>query len=345
MKGTVTLRFRGPGKKTPELPTIEGYHLIEPWRNTNSGNARWSFASKDGKDYFIKEFLSPVFPEKGVLSPAMEEAKRRICFAYFKKKRALYDRILDSATGNLVLIHQFFLCGTKYYITTDKIEQCNITAEKVVDVSEDKKHLLLKILAFSLAKLHDNNVVHADLKPTNVLIKLSETGKIVAKIIDFDGSYIEGEQPGPDEVQGDQIYFAPETCRYVFGEDVKLTTKVDVFACGLLFHLYLAGTLPEIPKGFDYVYEALLDGEDIRISPKVPEAYAKLIKSMLALNPEDRPNMTQVLNALKAMDAASEPPKPLPPEDEQTKATEKPPEKPEDKGKGSLWKKPSRSGF
>lgn len=178
MKGThSTLRIKTPPKKKAELPKIEGYSLLEPWRNTNSGNARWSFAAKDGETYFIKEFLSPVFPEKGVLSNEAAEAKRKICFNYYRKKCELYQKIADSATGNLVLIKDFFLSGTKYYITTEKIRQCNITADKIANVPEEKKLLLLKILAFSLSKLHENGVVHADLKPTNVLIKLSETDR------------------------------------------------------------------------------------------------------------------------------------------------------------------------
>jgi serine/threonine protein kinase len=294
-----TLRYRPPVKKEPPLPKIEEYTLLEPWRNTNSGNARWSFATKNAQTFFIKEFLSPVFPEKGVLSPEAEAAKRKICFNYYRKKNELYKKIEASATGNLVLIKDFFLCGTKYYVTTEKIEQCNLTAEKIVSVPEEKKLLLLKILAFSLSKLHENGVVHADLKPTNVLIKLSETGQVVAKIIDFDGSYLEGDQPKPDDVQGDQIYYAPETCRYVFGEDVKLTTKVDVFACGLLFHLYLTGALPKIKPEYDYMYEALLDDSELTLSPKLSKQYAELIRSMLSREPEDRPTMEQVLEQLK----------------------------------------------
>ena len=343
MKGThSTLRIKTLPNKKAELPKIEGYSLLEPWRNTNSGNARWSFATKDGETYFIKEFLSPVFPEKGVLSNEAAEAKRKICFDYYRKKSELYQKIADSATGNLVLIKDFFLSGTKYYIATEKIRQCNITADKIVNVPEEKKLLLLKIVAFSLSKLHENGVVHADLKPTNILIKLSETGQVVAKIIDFDGSYLVGQQPGPEEVQGDQIYYAPETCRYVFGEDVKLTTKVDVFACGLMFHLYLTGELPKLGPDYAYAYEALLDGDKLELSDRLSEEYAALIGSMLALEPEDRPDMAQVLETLKAignkLSSPLPPPPPPPPPPENPEPKKDPPAR-------SLWHKPNSHGF
>lgn len=297
--------------KKEALPIIADYVLLEPWRNTNSGNARWSFAAKGGKTYFIKEFLSPVFPASDEISKDALAGKRAICYAYYSKKRDIYQRIAQSATGNLVLISDFFLYNTKYYVTTEKIEEMNVSAENIARAPESKKILLLKILTFSLMKLHENGVVHADLKPNNILIKESETGNLVAKIIDFDGSYLEGDQPDSEEVQGDLVYLAPETCRYMFGEDVKLTTKVDVFAAGLLFHLYLTGTLPVFDREYDYVYEALLDGGDVSLSIGLRKGFADLIRSMIAVDPDDRPDMKSVLETLTALESGRTNPKPV----------------------------------
>ena len=187
-------------------------------------------------------------------------------------------------------------------------------------------------------KLHENGVVHADLKPNNILIKESESGdNLIAKIIDFDGSYLVGEQPGSEEIQGDLPYLAPETCRYMFGEDVKLTQKVDVFTTGLLFHLYLTGALPTVDKGFDYVHEALLENGEVHLSPKLREPYLSLVRSMIDIDPEKRPDMKTVLDALNAMDGKKPEPKP-----EAVPAPEPKPE-PAEPGlkKTSLWRKPT----
>ena len=114
------MRSSVPKKPKETLPVIADYALIEPWRNTNSGNARWSFAGKDGKTYFIKEFLSPVFPSPDAISKEALAKKRALCYNYYSNKRRLYQKIEQSATGNLVLISDFFLFGTKYYITTER---------------------------------------------------------------------------------------------------------------------------------------------------------------------------------------------------------------------------------
>lgn len=334
------MRSTVPKKKKETLPVIADYALIEPWRNTNSGNARWSFAQKGGKTYFIKEFLSPAFPSADAISKEALTRKRALCYAFYSKKRRLYQKIEQSATGNLVLISDFFLFGTKYYITTEKIDEAKVSVDSIARAPEAKKRLLLKILTFSLMKLHENEVVHADLKPNNILIKESESGdNLIAKIIDFDGSYLVGEQPDSEEIQGDQTFLAPETCRYMFGEEVKLTQKVDVFAAGLLFHLYLTGGLPAVDKDFDYVHEALLEDGKVYLSPKLREPYAGLVRRMIDVDPEKRPDMKTVLDELNAMDGKKPEPKPVP------KPESKPEPKPEpdDSGlkKTNLWKKPS----
>ena len=324
-------------EKKPALPVIADYVLLEPWRNTNSGNARWSFARKNGRTYFIKEFLTPVFPNTDAISKDVLEKKRAICFSYYSKKRELYQHIANSATGNLVLISDFFLYNTKYYITTEKIEEAKVSAESICNESTEKKHLLLKILAFSLMRLHENGVVHADLKPNNVLIKRSETGNLIAKIIDYDGSYLVGQQPSSEDVQGDLPYLAPETCRYMFGEEVKLTQKVDVFAAGLLFHLYLTGVLPAVDPEYDYVHEALLEGGKVYLSSKLPRKYAELIRGMIASEPENRPDMKTVLEELTKMDDAPKaPPAPVP----KREPVPAPPRTDKPALKGSLFKRP-----
>lgn len=293
--------IRSSFKKRFGLPLIAGYQLTEPWRNTNSGNARWSFARKNGKDYFIKEFLSPSRPADNAMSPEMISAKRKTCDAFYQTKRELYDRIERSANGNIVTVKDFFLFGTKYYITTDRVSISNVEIQTVAAAPEKKKLLLLNTVANSIARLHQNGVVHADLKPNNVLIKVSETGNFIAKLIDFDGSYVVGCQPGSEEVQGDLPYLAPETCRYMFGESVELTQKVDVFAAGLLFHQYYTGELPGFSAEYESAHEALLEGEALVLSDALPQQLRALVGSMLEKDPEERPDMESVLDALQSM--------------------------------------------
>ena len=41
---------------------IKGYELRGELKTTNSGFSKWGFAAKNGREYFIKEFIDPVYP-------------------------------------------------------------------------------------------------------------------------------------------------------------------------------------------------------------------------------------------------------------------------------------------
>ncbi len=41
---------------------IKGYEIKGELKTNNSGFSKWGFATKNGRDYFIKEFIDPVYP-------------------------------------------------------------------------------------------------------------------------------------------------------------------------------------------------------------------------------------------------------------------------------------------
>ena len=80
--------------------------------------------------------------------------------------------------------------------------------------------VLLKTVAHSLKILHDLQIVHSDLKPSNVLIKRTELG-YTTKLIDFDSSYMVGSPPPPEEIVGTMNYYSPELVRYIQGSGCR----------------------------------------------------------------------------------------------------------------------------
>lgn len=42
---------------------INGYRLLEDFTVVGAGLSRWTFAERDGRQYFLKEFLSPTYPD------------------------------------------------------------------------------------------------------------------------------------------------------------------------------------------------------------------------------------------------------------------------------------------
>ena len=58
---------------------INGYDVTE-LKPDNSGYAKWGFGRRNGREFFIKQFLSPVYPaQRGELSDKQVEQKKSIC--------------------------------------------------------------------------------------------------------------------------------------------------------------------------------------------------------------------------------------------------------------------------
>ena len=88
--------------------TINGYTLQGEWITTNSGFSKWGFANKNGREYFIKELVTPVYPiDPAVMTPQQFENRRTYCKEYEQRFKKFYTRINEVSRGNLVRIHEF----------------------------------------------------------------------------------------------------------------------------------------------------------------------------------------------------------------------------------------------
>ena len=94
--------------------------------------------------------------------------------------------------------------------------------------------------------------------------------------------------------------------RSIWGEEIELTCKMDIFALGVLFHQYFTGELP----GFNteestYSGEAVAKGEVLIVSSKLPNDLQVLLGRMLSNDPAERPTAIEVFNALRGIVASS----------------------------------------
>lgn len=280
------------------------YELLAPFQSKNAGFSRWTYAIKDNKQYFIKEFLDPVYPDENSLSLNLRKQRIRDCEDYELKKKHLYEEINIASDGNLVRIEEFFRFDARYYIATERIIGQSIPIQLMHTIPFENRFLLCKTISHSIRKLHQAHIVHADIKNTNILLKMTQTQKLVGKVFDFDASFFENDPPRyEDELVGDSVYLAPEACQFICGDSVKLTCKIDVFALGLLFHQYLTGSMPGFnDTEYDYPFDAVLDGQELRVSAGLPSPLQRMIKGMLEGDPEKRLTMENVYSIFQELD-------------------------------------------
>lgn len=288
---------------------INGYKLTTNWKVVG-GMSEIAFATKGGKEWFIKKFISPKYPTAD--SPGSDKIKaqkQKNCEEFEQRQKKLNNKIGSKCGlgGNLVYAYDFFRSDTCYYKINEKID---VSSVSICDICRlDKKDILviMKSLVHSLRIMHKEMIVHGDLKPDNILIKKTRTGTYTTKLIDFDDSYFSGEPPKDREmVVGTPEYYSPELFDYISDEDEELsgstlTIQSDIFALGVIFAEYLTGEKPIIPKSHKATYIAVKDGAKISFKKtcNLSTSLETLLLDMLQLEANRRPVIDDVFNRLR----------------------------------------------
>jgi hypothetical protein len=284
---------------------VLGGYVLTTDPQGGGGQSEWAFARKDGEDFFLKRFLQPSFPvEGGPGGPQTKLYKRNRCEEFERHHRGVMRKLreLSGEGGNLVITRDFFRERAFYYKVTVKVDVSGIGPKQIAALPRDQRILIMLTAAKSLDTLHKAGLVHGDVKPENLLIKALDAGSFAVKVIDFDNCFPVHNPPGADSLVGDPAYYSPELLRYHLGEAAghQLDEKNDVFALGLVFWQYLAGTRPKLPGKANYAAETIAAGTELPLPKSVRDVpLAELVQSMLALAADDRPSMNEVHGDLR----------------------------------------------
>lgn len=271
---------------------IGGYKCITPMRTIGSGSARWCIVTRGLERFFLKEFLSPVYPSKPETPLGQKQLKR--CEQFEDQKQRLYAAISCVIGDTLVPVTDFLRFENHYYAVSELVTESHITAEEAENLTDEEKRQLLFELALCLQRLHTQGIVHADLKPEHVLLIKVPNGYQI-KLIDLDSGFLADDPPAHDrDMEGDPAYLAPEAFLRMAGQPSELGTAVDIFAFGAMIHRIWTGELPSFDRDkYSYLYEAALDNA-IRLSDKLPQAWQRTVRGMLSADPQARPSDARV---------------------------------------------------
>ena len=143
-------------------------------------------------------------------------------------------------------------------------------------------------IALALDYMHQNNFLHRDVKPVNVLLTSSDLSTANAKLADFDtlreGSDLMSPHIGTIE------YTAPEVFPREYGpRTVEYTSKCDVWSIGCLTYKLLTGNVPF--RNYDEMtYRA---GPDYSALTLVATSF---VRQCLKFDPGERPAVRELLS-------------------------------------------------
>ncbi len=144
-------------------------------------------------------------------------------------------------------------------------------------------------VARGLARAHDFSVVHRDLKPENIFVTRAQSGRGVAKILDFGIARSAHDQrlTSAGQIFGTPQYMAPERVT-----SIDTGPPADLYALGIILFEMLTGKLPFTANditGFLVAHMRETPVAPSSLVPNVPRRLDELILRMLAKKPEDRP--------------------------------------------------------
>lgn len=151
----------------------------------------------------------------------------------------------------------------------------------------EERLVIVAQICNGLGYLHENKMVHHDLKPANVLF--TRRGQV--KLADFSlfggGSYRRFFEPGYGE-QITPMFVSPELI-----EKKKATYLADMYSLGVVLYMLFTEKVPFQADTLAQLYHAHLHTTPVHptvVNPKIPQALGDVVMRLLSKKPDKRPH-------------------------------------------------------
>src|SRR5215467_5213753 len=160
---------------------------------------------------------------------------------------------------------------------------------------------IIEQAARALVAAETCGVVHRDIKPSNVMLESDPTGALRVKLIDYGVAKVMGPETQSDVEQthagfiGTPAFASPE--QFAGAGQLPVDTRSDIYSLGVTLWYLLTGRTPFVGRTMEEIrarQTSDLPLEQLK-GLHIPGEVVALLKSMLASDPNDRPQTAREL--------------------------------------------------
>ena len=208
---------------------------------------------------------------------------------------------------NIVRTFEHGSVGIRHFMAMEFVDGRSLEAyvegeELTVELSVE----VMKAVVSALQHIHSAGIIHRDIKPANIMILRGGIESVEppvfnadsVKLMDFGiaGGKVLSRLTMTGARVGTPVYMSPEQAR-----GLKIDHRSDIYSLGLVFYETLTGQ-----TAFKGGYEAIVHQQIFQTPPpprqlnlSIPKAIDALIMRMIAKEPDERPSLEEVLEALE----------------------------------------------
>lgn len=201
------------------------------------------------------------------------------------------------------------------------MESCLMSVRDLIlkssEIGEEYKLMIFLRILYCVQFLHNNNIIHGDIKCANILIRNHEFNKPSSICITDFGSCMSGSVSSKKFVTGTECIRSPEMIKEKLNE---ITISTDIWSLGCLFYelmsggdyLYVNGDASKVNKDGECEnvngtnFQVLLQSSGSVIPSEKEKklnnkSYIDFINYVCNRNPKERPNINDVINRFDSM--------------------------------------------
>ena len=275
------------------------YRLVRPLGTGGMGNVYLADDLLLARSVAVKTVRPELSGNEEVRARIKRECRMHASIGVHPHVVTLYDTVEEN--GHIYLIMEVFAGETLAERLAATPGAPGLPLHLALDV--------IRQLLQALSCIHSRDIVHRDIKTSNILLQLQADGRYLAKLTDFGIARAETEPSDLTRLTslgtqgpGTPVYMAPERIDPLTFGDICPAT--DLYAVGIILYELLSGGPPFKGSMTEIFSGHLMQPPPLQIlPPTIPAGLDQVLRKALAKQPADRfADADAFLEALAAMD-------------------------------------------